>query len=672
MPTIDEMQIVINAKTEGMRAELAQSAQAVKQFADKTRAELGGVLGLMGKLGAAGASGGALGLLGATANMHPLFFALNQAAGVFGQIDKWRKDTLGWATDLVKLGQASGMTAERLQELFFAAEQTKVSNEAMSKGLVEFKKGVDQAINGGGALKKVFDDYGISMTTANGATKTYETLLMELSAALGRTEKDADKAAIATIAFGESGKALLPVFGEGVKKLDEFGRKARESGKVSSEAMVESVSLIDLEWNKWLDGMKRRLTEFGNLVKTVGAEMIAAAKGAEWVPTALVDAAYADAQRRVTEATARIEALKARMASGLPEPEAPRGPWSRPRYRFGDTKTDNSDQELAEQLKKLEVLEKRLEDARAQFRSRHLEQFGPPEPLSTVKPEIPGKPEKLMREPAAPKDHTPSLLEYMERQIRQNAAYGEGLNKTAGEVAALRAEEEILARAKHYDIQITADLRMQLDHLKDRLIDTVDAAETWKQKLQRIQDVGRAVSSGLERAFGEFTRTGKVNFREMTQSILQDLAMIAFRAAVIGPLFGTGGNNQGLFGNLLAGALGTFGGARAGGGSADAGKTYLVGEEGPELLRMGGASGTVIPANASRVMMGAARSASAGGQASADINVHVAAGPELLVTIDKRAERAVGAAAPQIAAAAVRTTERALPGMLRTAQQRRL
>ncbi len=39
-------------------------------------------------------------------------------------------------------------------------------------------------------------------------------------------------------------------------------------------------------------------------------------------------------------------------------------------------------------------------------------------------------------------------------------------------------------------------------------------------------------------------------------------------------------------------------GRRAGGGSVAAGGTYLVGEQGPELLRMGAQSGTVVPNHA--------------------------------------------------------------------------
>lgn len=45
---------------------------------------------------------------------------------------------------------------------------------------------------------------------------------------------------------------------------------------------------------------------------------------------------------------------------------------------------------------------------------------------------------------------------------------------------------------------------------------------------------------------------------------------------------------------LIDAVLGSFGGARAGGGPVGAGKTYLVGERGPELFVPGG-SGSIIP-----------------------------------------------------------------------------
>lgn len=78
-----------------------------------------------------------------------------------------------------------------------------------------------------------------------------------------------------------------------------------------------------------------------------------------------------------------------------------------------------------------------------------------------------------------------------------------------------------------------------------------------------------------------------------------------------------GGLFQSIFGKKVGGILGAiakigmsvagaFGGARAAGGPVLPGQTYLVGERGPELLRMGGASGSIVPNH----QIGAGRSVS--------------------------------------------------------------
>ncbi|MBI1179100.1 MAG: tape measure protein [Alphaproteobacteria bacterium] len=71
----------------------------------------------------------------------------------------------------------------------------------------------------------------------------------------------------------------------------------------------------------------------------------------------------------------------------------------------------------------------------------------------------------------------------------------------------------------------------------------------------------------------------------------------ALRLKIIKPLFGAlfgvagGGSGKGLLGSFFSSI---FGGARAAGGPVQGGKSYLVGERGPEIVRMGG-SGVVIP-----------------------------------------------------------------------------
>ena len=75
--------------------------------------------------------------------------------------------------------------------------------------------------------------------------------------------------------------------------------------------------------------------------------------------------------------------------------------------------------------------------------------------------------------------------------------------------------------------------------------------------------------------------------------LLESMLMGGLTGAAAGSV---GGPITAIIGGLLGlGAGAMFGGGRAEGGAAEAGKSYLVGEKGPELLKMGKTSGVVIP-----------------------------------------------------------------------------
>lgn len=112
----------------------------------------------------------------------------------------------------------------------------------------------------------------------------------------------------------------------------------------------------------------------------------------------------------------------------------------------------------------------------------------------------------------------------------------------------------------------------------------------------------------LEDTLVDFVTKGKADFKSLANSIIADLARIAVKQTITGPLSSAlggllgGGFNVGLA-NLMPGdsldnflsLSGNF--ARAAGGPVSGGSTYLVGEHGPELFTAG-SSGTIIPNDA--------------------------------------------------------------------------
>ncbi|WP_226782755.1 hypothetical protein [Oceaniglobus trochenteri] len=181
------------------------------------------------------------------------------------------------------------------------------------------------------------------------------------------------------------------------------------------------------------------------------------------------------------------------------------------------------------------------------------------------------------------------------------------IGETEARTAALTAQWSLLSAAKKKGIDLDrvqgetgetvrqqierqaaaiGDLTQQYDQAKDR-------AEFFEQAQDSLQDgFLDAIVSGKDLG-----------------GVLEDLARSFARAALEASLFGTGpfaggsGGGGGLLGGLFKGV---FGGFRAEGGGVSAGKSYVVGERGPELFtpasagaitpnhQMGGTGGVVM------------------------------------------------------------------------------
>jgi len=102
-------------------------------------------------------------------------------------------------------------------------------------------------------------------------------------------------------------------------------------------------------------------------------------------------------------------------------------------------------------------------------------------------------------------------------------------------------------------------------------------------------------ASAAEDALVEFAETGSVNFKELARGILADLARIIARLLVVQALSAfAGGPAVGAAAGAAGGAAGSFAGGRQHGGTVQPGRTYLVGEGGPEPFTPG-RTGTITP-----------------------------------------------------------------------------
>ncbi len=149
-------------------------------------------------------------------------------------------------------------------------------------------------------------------------------------------------------------------------------------------------------------------------------------------------------------------------------------------------------------------------------------------------------------------------------------------------VRGIEAETERLDRFE-------AQQREVNDAVRNLAGSALDGVLAWAQGAATAEDAARGLASEILRAVSYAALLGEGPLAGL------------FGGGAIGGVGSAGGG--GLVGLLLGGATRMLGGGaadpwagfRAQGGPVDPFKTYVVGEKGPELLRMGGRSGYVVP-----------------------------------------------------------------------------
>lgn len=172
---------------------------------------------------------------------------------------------------------------------------------------------------------------------------------------------------------------------------------------------------------------------------------------------------------------------------------------------------------------------------------------------------------------------------------------GKDLERFREQAEAIKnARQEIIQY--NYELSRSAEAGMD-EFFKKYSEDATNAADNVKSVLTNA-------FKGAEDAFIEFTKTGKLNFRDFANSIIEDLLRIQFRKSVAGILdifngkesggtSGSSGSGGGLFDGVGKFFSSIFDGFHADGGYIQPGHFGVAGEAGAELL-YGGKTGVSV------------------------------------------------------------------------------
>jgi len=147
------------------------------------------------------------------------------------------------------------------------------------------------------------------------------------------------------------------------------------------------------------------------------------------------------------------------------------------------------------------------------------------------------------------------------------------------------------------------DSEFELLATKDSVVDDFKSnAQEIHTEIDLMQGAFDQMSTSMLSSFMAMSQGSRTSFKDMARSIINDMQAVIVKALIMRAISGITGAMGGA--PVATPATGTatgapmsiipnLSGARASGGSVGAGRSYLVGEKGPEILTMGQASGFV-------------------------------------------------------------------------------
>ena len=203
------------------------------------------------------------GVAGRVKNLRLAMGGLNKTFATFGLIISGGafvglvKGAIDSADAFGKMSDQTGIAANTLQAYVNAGKLAGVSQETIDKGLRRLAQSMREADQGVATYKDSFDALGISVRTTDGTFKTSQQVLEEVSDKFATMENGATKAAIAMEIFGRSGASLINLLNGGAASLEEFNYEVSDNFAQNAEFFNDQIAVLAIQF----DGFRKQMTD---------------------------------------------------------------------------------------------------------------------------------------------------------------------------------------------------------------------------------------------------------------------------------------------------------------------------------------------------------------------------------------------------------------------------
>ena len=200
----------------------------------------------------------------AKSSMLSLSAVVTAAAGALFGIAKL---TANHGEEADKLSQRLGVTAERYQELTYAAHLSDISQEELNQTMGILVRTMGHAREGSKEAMKGFALAGGSVAGLVAKGASADEVLIGLADRFQNIKDPAKKAALAQELFGRSGARMIPFLNKGSKDMKELFERAQEYGLVLDKETIDAS-------NEFNDGLKDLGQQAVGLKNIIGSGLV--------------------------------------------------------------------------------------------------------------------------------------------------------------------------------------------------------------------------------------------------------------------------------------------------------------------------------------------------------------------------------------------------------------
>lgn len=478
--------------------------------------------------------------------------------------------SLALVRDLDKIAKAAkdaNVGVETFQAWEFAASQAGVSTSEFNAALGRASRRIGLfATDGSGPAAKSLQQFGIAVRDSSGNVRDQENIIRDYVQAMESLGSAQERTAAITALFGDDARKLNLVFGQGTASLSGFEEQARSLGIIiDSKTLKASENLVDqfdILSRVLKAGLAANFSAISGIILNIGNAAIKALPHIQNFFDWLTRSERFKITSEITALTAKIKGAQAAAESALSALRS-----------SGESPNKVAERELILQQSINDLLEER----EAKFRA--LSALDAPADRQRFTP--------LAQGTSTPAPTTPES----DNGLRQ---FGFNPNEFGPQQDLARLEE-----IKQANRDLIADTVMTTQAgtaaMDAFVFGRVEAATEAQAKIDAINERARDNFNNL---FGQnmvqAAESGFDGILKAWANTIQQMVAQLISSKIFDLLAGIGGGGAGSFGGAFASL---FGGARAAGGPVSGGRSYLVGERGPELFTPG-ASGNITPNNA--------------------------------------------------------------------------